>query len=121
MKPALILFAHGAREAAWAGPFEALEARVRALSPDTPVRLAFLELMKPDLGSAVAEIVAAGAGAVRIVPVFFGQGGHLRQDLPAMVAALRQQHPGTRFECAAPVGEDAGVLDAIAAYCIRQL
>jgi len=119
MKRALILFAHGAREAAWAEPFETLAARVRALSPRTAVRLAFLELMEPDLDGAVAEIVAGGADTVRIVPIFFGQGGHLRRDLPALIAALRQKHPRARFECAPPVGEDDGVLDAIAAYCLR--
>jgi sirohydrochlorin cobaltochelatase len=120
MKRALVLFAHGAREAAWAEPFEAIAARVRALSPNTSVRLAFLELMEPDLDRAVAEIVAGGAETVRIVPIFFGQGGHLRRDLPALVAALRGKHPGILFECAPPVGEDNGVLDAIAAYCLRE-
>ena len=119
MNKALILFAHGARDPAWAEPFEALAARVRALSPNTPVRLAFLELMEPDLDGAVAEILAGGADAVRIVPIFFGQGGHLRRDLPALVGLLRRKHPQARFECAPPVGEDDDVLDAIAAYCLR--
>jgi sirohydrochlorin cobaltochelatase len=121
MKRALILFAHGAREATWAEPFEALAARIRLLSPNTPVRLAFLELMEPDLGGAVVQIVAGGADTVRIVPIFFGQGGHLRRDLPALVATLREEHPRVRFECVPPVGEDDGVLDAIAAYCLREL
>lgn len=120
MKKGLVLFAHGAREAAWSEPFEALAERVRALSPDTVVRLAYLELMQPDLSGAVAEVVAGGAETVRIVPIFFGQGGHLRRDLPTLVAALREKHPRTRFECAPPVGEDDGVLDAIAAYCLRE-
>ena len=120
MKRAVILFAHGSREASWAEPFEALASCVRASSPETPVRLAFLELMKPDLGAAAAELVASRVDAVRIVPIFLGQGGHLREDLPKLVAALREKHPGIRFECAPPAGEDDGVLDAIAAYCLRE-
>jgi sirohydrochlorin cobaltochelatase len=121
MRRALILFAHGARESQWSEPFEALVTRVKAHSPDTPVRLAFLELMSPDLASAAAELIAGGAESIRIVPVFFGQGGHLRRDLPALIAALRAEHTRVAFEAAPPVGEDDAVLDAIAAYCLGTL
>jgi sirohydrochlorin cobaltochelatase len=119
MKRALILFAHGAREASWAEPFEALAARVRALSRQTPVRLAFLELMKPDLAAAVDELKIEGADFIRVVPIFLGQGGHLKRDLPEAIAALRNKHPGLSLECVPPVGEDRAVLEAIAAYCLR--
>jgi len=116
---ALILFAHGAREPGWVEPFETLAARVRALAPKTPVRLAFLELMQPDLEAAAADLIAAGVDAVRIVPIFFGQGGHLRRDLPARVATLRVKHPAITFECASAAGEDDAVIDAIARFCVR--
>src|SRR5215831_7041888 len=99
MRRGLILFAHGARDPGWAEPFETLAARVRALAPDTPVRLAFLELMTPDLGAAAAELIASGAQSIRIVPIFLGPGGHLRRDLPQRVAALRDKHLGVSFEC----------------------
>lgn len=121
MARGLILFAHGARDPLWAEPFEALAARVRLLTPSTPVRLAFLELMQPDLDAAAADLVAAGVEATRIVPIFFGQGGHVRQDLPARVEALRAKHGGTVFFSAPTVGEDGEVLDALARFCVRCL
>jgi sirohydrochlorin cobaltochelatase len=121
MARGLILFAHGARDPGWAQPFEALAARVRELAPDTPVRLAFLELMQPDLDAAAADLIATGVDALRIVPIFFGQGGHLRRDLPERVDALRAKHPGTTFDCAPPAGEDDAVVDAIADFCVRGL
>ena len=49
MSNGLILFAHGARDPRWAEPFEAIAAAVRARAPSVDVRLAFLELMAPDL------------------------------------------------------------------------
>jgi sirohydrochlorin cobaltochelatase len=118
MQQGLILFAHGARDPAWAQPFEAIVERVRALSPDTPVRLAFLELMQPDLETAVGELVASGIESIRVVPAFFGQGGHVRRDLPGRIAALRVRHPHIAFDTAPPVGEARTVLDAIAHYCL---
>ena len=117
----LILFAHGAREPGWAEPLELLAAKVRDRAPGLGVRLAFLELMQPDLSHAAAELIGSGVTAIRIVPIFLGQGGHLRRDLPALVDGLRARHPGIAIDCAPPAGEDERVLDALAAYCARNL
>ncbi|SAL48931.1 sirohydrochlorin chelatase [Caballeronia telluris] len=119
-KHGIILFGHGARDARWAEPFERLAARLRAARSE-PVSLAFLELMTPDLPGAVAEQAASGCDAVTVVPVFFGQGGHVRRDLPQIIDACRAAHPALTIHCATAVGEDDAVLDAIAAYCMRQL
>lgn len=114
---ALVLFAHGARDARWREPFDRLQARLAAMLPDCAVRLAFLELMSPNLPDTLAELSAGGARNVLVVPVFFGQGGHLRRDLPALLDDCRAKLPGIRIRCAAAVGEADSVLDAIAAYC----
>ena len=121
MARGLILFAHGSREPGWAEPFEQLAARVRVAAPQAQLRLAFLELMQPDLAGAAAQLVSAGVDTIRIVPIFLGQGGHLRRDLPLLVGDLRAQFPEAKFAYAPAAGDDAGVLDAIAAYCVRQL
>lgn len=121
MTPGLILFAHGSREPGWAEPFEQLAARVCIAAPEAQVRLAFLELMQPDLAGAVAQLVSAGVDTIRIVPIFLGQGGHLRRDLPLLIDDLRAQFPGAKFGYAPAAGDDPRVLDAIAAYCVRQL
>lgn len=118
----IVLFAHGARDARWAEPFERLADKLRALAgSDTQVSLAFLELMKPDLEAAVAAQVAAGCASITVVPVFFGQGGHVRRDLPLVIEACRAAHPDVDIRATVPVGEDDAVLDALAAYCLRQL
>ena len=83
--------------------------------PDVPLRLAFLDFMQPDLETAAEALVAAGCEALRIVPVFFGQGGHLREDVPRVVAAVRARHPGVAVEVLDAIGENDAVLGAIAA------
>ena len=117
----LILFAHGSREPGWAEPFEQLAVRVRVAAPQAQVRLAFLELMQPDLTSAAAQLTLAGVDTIRVVPIFLGQGGHLRRDLPLLMENLRAQFPEAKFGNASAAGEDPEVLDAIAAYCVGQL
>jgi sirohydrochlorin cobaltochelatase len=118
----IVLFAHGARDARWAEPFERLAGRLRELRGNNggPVTLAFLELMSPDLPGAVAAQVADGCTSVTVVPVFFGQGGHIRKDLPVIVDTCRAAHPEVEIRCATPVGEDDAVIEAIAQYCLRQ-
>ena len=119
---ALILFAHGARAASWAAPFERLRDLTQARMPGTTVHLAFLELMTPRLPELVASLLAGlPDGAVldaTVVPVFLGQGGHVLRDLPLLVDELRQAHPQLRLKVVEAVGENASVLAAIADYCV---
>ncbi len=117
----LILFAHGARDPRWAEPFERLRTKVEARQPDVAVALAYLERMAPDLAGAVNDLVARGCASLVIVPVFLGQGGHVRDDLSALVASAAAAHPSVAFDVAIALGEDDSVLDALAAACIREL
>lgn len=122
----LVLFGHGARDVRWREPFERLANKLRAArgassSEPTHVTLAFLELMEPDLPAAIGQLAANGCDVVTVVPVFFGQGGHIRRDLPLIIERCREAYPAVEIQCAVAVGEDEGVLDAVAAYCMRQL
>jgi len=118
---ALILFAHGARAATWAAPFERLRDLTRARRPDVRVELAFLELMEPRLPAMVAALAAEGICQVTVVPVFLGQGGHVLRDLPLMVDQLRSDHPQVAFTVVGAAGEDPAVLKALTDYCVTSL
>ncbi|WP_426193582.1 sirohydrochlorin chelatase [Massilia sp. DWR3-1-1] len=117
----LVLFAHGARAASWAAPFEKLRDATAARVPDVAVTLAFLELMEPRLPAEAARLAAAGVDEMTIVPVFLGQGGHLLRDLPLLVEQLRLDHPGMAIKVAGAVGEDPGVLEAMTRYCLSAI
>jgi sirohydrochlorin cobaltochelatase len=121
MRPGLILLAHGARDPRWREPFERLVERIGASRPELSVRLAFLELMTPDLLGAGEQLVADGCDALHVVPVFLGQGGHVREDVPALVDALRQRCPGMPVTQSRAAGEDGGVLDALAYFCVGEV
>ncbi|MEO8676871.1 MAG: CbiX/SirB N-terminal domain-containing protein [Casimicrobiaceae bacterium] len=116
MKLAPILFAHGACDTRWFEPFE----RIAAAAPDLPVELGFLEFMTPGLATATDTLVAAGATRIRIVPLYFGQGGHLRNDVPAMVADIGASLPGVSLELARAADNDDGVVAALVAFCLGE-
>ena len=114
MKSGIILFAHGSREPQWARPFETL-AEVLSRKCGGPVRLAYLELMQPSLGDAVAALASEGVQKIRVVPVFLAAGRHLREDLPRLAAQAREKFPGLEIQVEPPIGERASVVEAIAA------
>ena len=116
---AIVLFGHGSRDPLWRLPMETVATRLRTLQPDTPVRCAYLELEAPSLPAAVAELVAAGARSVTIVPMFLGTGRHAREDLPVLVDGLRTAHPDVAFVLQKPVGEDGRVLELIARIALE--
>jgi sirohydrochlorin cobaltochelatase len=110
----LLLFAHGARDPGWAAPFEDIARRIRSRAPSLRVELAFLEFMSPTLAQAGRDLAAAGCERVVVVPLFLGVGGHVRKDLPALLAALASQYPQVRWQLQPAIGEIDAVVEAMA-------
>ena len=111
MTRAIVLFAHGARDPRWAEPFEAVAARVRAADASLQVRLAYLELMTPTLQEAGRDLALAGCDRVEIVPLFLGAGGHVKEDIPRLIASA---NPAVPVSVDPPIGEQARLIEAIA-------
>ena len=118
---AIILFGHGARDARWREPFDRLAELWRAQYAGAPVELAFLEMMEPSLEEAVAALSAKGASDITVVPVFFGQGGHLRNDFPVLLDSCREKFPRVTLSTTPAVGEDEAVLQSIIDFGARAL
>ena len=118
----LLLFAHGARDPAWARPFEAVAARIKGAKPATPLALAYLEFMTPSFEEAAHELVNAGCRRVHVLPLFLGSGGHVRKDVPALVERLREAH-GSQIEWRLhdPVGDAEPVSRAMAEVALTLL
>jgi len=119
MTTALILFAHGARDPEWAAPLRRVQAAIRQQAGNTPVELAFLEFMAPNLAECAATLVAAGAANILVVPMFIAQGGHLKRDVPEMLAQLRSTHPEVRFSLSGAIGEEEIVIKAMADAALK--
>jgi sirohydrochlorin cobaltochelatase len=111
----IVLFAHGSRDERWRAPVEAVALRVAALDPSVKVVCAYLELIAPDLRTAVGTLIADGADdAIRVVPLFLGMGKHVREDLPRLLDELRALHPAVAFTLAGAVGEEPDVIELLA-------
>jgi len=116
---AIILFAHGSRDALWRRPIEAVADEIKQISPDTQVACAYLELTEPDLSTTVARLVQTGVTVVRIVPMFLGVGRHAREDLPLLLRDLITQYPAVTFELRNAIGEEPELTRTMAAIALN--
>jgi sirohydrochlorin cobaltochelatase len=115
----ILLFAHGARDPAWSRPFEAIAQHMRQTAQAHRVSLAYLELMQPSLPDAADVLVEQGCTRITVVPVFLGAGGHVKRDLPALLAALRARHPQVQVDATCAIGESPDVIAALAEAALR--
>ena len=81
--------------------------------------LAFLELMQPSLSACAASLHGEGVRSLRVVPVFLGMGGHLKDDLPKLVAEIRKTYADMEIIVEPPIGEQPEVIAAIAQAIAR--
>jgi len=115
---ALILFAHGARDAQWSEPFRAIRQAVATRRPDLTVELACLELMQPALGDCIAQLVRDGHTRITVAPLFLAQGGHLKRDLPRLLKDLSARHAAVKISALSPIGEVTELLNAISEWLV---
>jgi sirohydrochlorin cobaltochelatase len=116
MKPcqAVVLFAHGARDARWSESLQALADAIQAQLAQASVRTAFLELQSPTLPEALEAAAADGAQRIDIVPVFWAGAGHIDHSLPPIIAAFARRHPNVDVRALPVLSELPGLLDFVA-------
>jgi sirohydrochlorin cobaltochelatase len=114
LKEGIVLFAHGSRDPEWARPFERISQQLARKLPQAIVCTAYLEAMRPSFDEAVAALAAQGVQTIHVVPLFLGQGGHVKQDLPQLVERAAAARPALSIRMHAPIGEQPEVIAAIA-------
>jgi sirohydrochlorin cobaltochelatase len=111
LKSGIVLIAHGSRDPEWSRPFERIAASLAQKQPAVSIGLAYLE-HGPSLDETVAALLAKGVVSIRVVPVFLGQGGHVKEDLPRLISEAAR--PGVKLVLDKPIGEQPEVIEAIA-------
>jgi len=56
--------------------------------------------------------------SITVAPLFMAQGGHLKNDLPKILDALRAEHPGVKIELLPAIGDVDAILGAIAGWLV---
>jgi precorrin-8X/cobalt-precorrin-8 methylmutase len=99
----IVIAGHGSRDPDAVREFEALVDLIRARAPQQVVTHGYLEFSSPTISEAVAENLAQGSKAVSVVPGVLLAARHAKNDMPAEMLGLAQDHPNIDFHFGAPL------------------
>ncbi len=116
---ALLLIDHGSRRPAANEQLERVAALVRSRLPGVHVATAHMELATPTIPQAIAEVAAAGAREVVVVPYMLTPGRHAMEDIPRLVAEAALSHPPLRTTVSAPLGVHEGLAAVVVARALE--
>jgi sirohydrochlorin cobaltochelatase len=117
-KSAIVLFAHGSSDPAWATPFEKIRTQV-ALQTTQIVELAYLERMSPSLDALALKLTQLGIDNIIVIPLFLAVGGHMRNDLPMIVSEIEQKY-AVNITVKPTIGESAEMINVLANWSIAE-
>jgi sirohydrochlorin ferrochelatase len=101
---ALLLIAHGSREAAANADLHHVVEHLASWNQFPIVQASFLEIAQPDIQTGAAACIAGGARQVILVPYFLSPGRHVRRDLTRLRQTLAGRFPDVDFRLAEPLG-----------------
>jgi sirohydrochlorin ferrochelatase len=108
---ALLVVAHGSRRKESNEEVRRLAARIEENSGPAfgLVMSAFLEISSPQIDSAVADLVDAGATEIKVFPYFLAAGTHVVNDIPKLIAEEKANFPSVHFEMLPHLGALQGI------------
>jgi sirohydrochlorin ferrochelatase len=112
MKIALLLIAHGSRQANANADLHHVAEQLRQRGEEIVVA-SYLEIAEPGIEAGGRMCVAAGAQCVILVPYFLSAGMHVREDLTAARDNLVREFPEVEFRLAEPLGRHPLLLDVV--------
>jgi sirohydrochlorin ferrochelatase/(2Fe-2S) ferredoxin len=108
----ILLLGHGSREAQSNEEFETLVSLYSRCCPRATVRLAYVELAKPDLRTALIKIAKTHSKIV-VVPVFLFTSGHIKNDIPLILDEMKLRFPQHEWIAADSFGVEPRMLEVI--------
>lgn len=118
MKRAIVIVDHGSRQDAANAVVVQLALLVQERAGSRAVvSAAHLEAAEPSLPRALDACVSEGAREVTVQPLFLVPGKHATQDIPQLLEAARQRHPGVVFVLGEVIGPDPLLAELILRRC----
>ena len=109
-----MIMAHGSPHAAANAPIYGIAKRVRASGRYAAVTVCFMDLNQPSIPDAIDDMTGRGIQHIIATPYFLQLGNHVKDDLPAIIAAARLRHPASTILLAEHLSYDRLLVSVIA-------
>jgi len=107
---AILLIGHGTRRAAGVAEFHNLANQLQRALPDRVCLAGFLELVEPSVPEALETLRQQGFRHIIALPALLMAAGHVKNDIPAMLATFQAEHPEMTLIFGADLGIHANLL-----------
>ncbi len=74
---------------------------------------AFLQMERPDFGTAVDALASDGIEDIVVMPYFLYPGAHVTKDLPAEIESAKARHPQLRFAVTGNIGYHEKLIEIV--------
>ncbi|MCM8525520.1 MAG: CbiX/SirB N-terminal domain-containing protein [Lentisphaeraceae bacterium] len=109
----LILIAHGSRVAKAAEEMERLVGKVQQKLTDYKVKEAYMEIQSPGLLDSIESFIEEGIREIDVLPLFFFEGRHMRDDIPAQVKESQEKFTDCKIKLLPYIGSSDFFADAL--------
>jgi sirohydrochlorin ferrochelatase len=92
----ILIVGHGSRESQANQEFTDFVNAYKTLNPHLDIRLAYTELAQPDTRTALLAFAPVRKKII-IVPLFLFTSGHVKNDIPLILAELKPRFPTNTF------------------------
>ncbi|HEC01094.1 MAG TPA: hypothetical protein ENI91_05340 [Sphingomonadales bacterium] len=111
---AVLLCGHGSRSPQAGTEFYALMDKIRRKLWGQELFGAFLGHTSPSIPEVLQQIYDQGHRDIMVQPAMLYNAGHMKIDIPDIVAQFRKTHPDAQLYCGGPLGVGALVVEAAA-------
>jgi len=109
----VLLVSHGSPEPEANEQFLKFRDMVRHRQPRVRVEGAFLERARPDFLEVLQDLLAEGVTNVAVMPCFLFPGGHVSEDIPALIQEVVRKRFGAQVHYGATLSEHPAVADIL--------
>lgn len=110
---AILYIGHGTRSKKGADEARSFIQRVMARIDVAIQEMSFLELAEPLIDEGFRRCVERGATEITVVPLFLLAAGHIKEDIPNALTALREKYPHVKVNVKDPFGVQGNILDGL--------
>lgn len=110
----ILLLAHGSRAQETLQTMEKVAQMVRRRLPGSLIQVAYMEFCEVNIEKGLALLMEQGATTVKVIPYFLFEGIHIREDIPAQLAAFQEKHPHITIHMGKAIGADERLAEIIA-------
>lgn len=109
----LLIVAHGSKVAKTDDIMKAYEAAIRNRMPNLKFAYCYLQLMAPDLHTAIQNLYDDGVRILKVFPFFIFNGNHILEDIPMELDAIKKTYTDLEIQFLDNIGFDEKMVDLI--------